>query len=238
VKFSKISCAKTFHFHKANGQCIAHNYLGSSTAGGSQVIWTGLLRHSGVQYHISAFCQVALHITAHGNNFIFKVFNEGYQNLYFRAVPAFADDHNYIRLLNHTNIAVDGIRGMQKDGRRSCAIERRYNFLCNDRTFTYAAYNKPAFTMVNGRDSFFKFFIYQIREFTDRAGFKRNCFFCRGNNIFHSGDSAVIDFKGESMNDQELKGEYIKTYILKKEPLEKFREQFAFFEDRDLFNII
>ena len=58
-----------------------------------------------------------------------------------------------------------------------------------------------------------------------------------GNQIFHSGDSAVIDFKGEYLDKVNNIGEFTKTYTLSKEPLDIFRKQFAFFSDSDSFEI-
>ncbi len=57
------------------------------------------------------------------------------------------------------------------------------------------------------------------------------------NQIFHSGDSAVIDFMGENLDKERSSGEFSKTYTLPKEPLDFFRKQFAFFLDSDDFEI-
>jgi predicted amidohydrolase len=57
-----------------------------------------------------------------------------------------------------------------------------------------------------------------------------------GNDIYHSGDSMVVDAMGEVMftnADEEL----IHTITLEKEPLEKIREKLPFLEDRDVFGI-
>jgi omega-amidase len=59
-----------------------------------------------------------------------------------------------------------------------------------------------------------------------------------GNQILHSGDSAVIDYTGEIMNKEKNLGEFTKTYSLSKEPQDIFRKQFAFFSDSDNFEII
>jgi omega-amidase len=58
-----------------------------------------------------------------------------------------------------------------------------------------------------------------------------------GNGIFHSGDSAVIDFKGEKMKDENIPGEFISTYKLSYDELNKFRDHFAFFSDADDFSL-
>jgi len=58
-----------------------------------------------------------------------------------------------------------------------------------------------------------------------------------GNNIYHSGDSAVIDFKGDSLLTVNTKEEFILTTTLSKNNLEEFRKQFAFFQDGDEFEI-
>jgi omega-amidase len=58
-----------------------------------------------------------------------------------------------------------------------------------------------------------------------------------GHDIFHSGDSAVIDFKGEYIGDKISSGEFIRTYTLSYDMHLNFRKQFAFFDDRDEFEI-
>ena len=58
-----------------------------------------------------------------------------------------------------------------------------------------------------------------------------------GNQIFHSGDSAVIDFMGENMDKERSSGEFSKTFTLSKEPQDLLRKQFAFFSDSDSFEI-
>jgi len=59
-----------------------------------------------------------------------------------------------------------------------------------------------------------------------------------GNSIYHSGDSAVIDFKGEIISSIKAHEESIETVTLIKTPLNEFRKTFAFIEDADQFNIM
>jgi omega-amidase len=58
-----------------------------------------------------------------------------------------------------------------------------------------------------------------------------------GNNIFHSGESAVLDFKGDYMSNFIPSESSVKSFTLSKDPLDTFRKQFAFFEDRDEFEV-
>src|SRR5205823_2238838 len=55
--------------------------------------------------------------------------------------------------------------------------------------------------------------------------------------IYHSGDSAVIDFKGEIISHIKPYEEAIETVTLSKTPLHEFRKTFAFIEDADEFKI-
>ncbi len=55
-----------------------------------------------------------------------------------------------------------------------------------------------------------------------------------GNNIYHSGDSSLIDYKGEIIF-QQAKEEFVKTFTLTKEPLEAYRKEFPVLMDRDEF---
>lgn len=57
-----------------------------------------------------------------------------------------------------------------------------------------------------------------------------------GNNIEHSGESSVIDFKGKILF-QRANKEIIYTTTLSKDSLEKFRSDFPFLLDRDEFTI-
>jgi omega-amidase len=58
-----------------------------------------------------------------------------------------------------------------------------------------------------------------------------------GNNIFHSGESSVIDFKGDQIIDVNNKEEFIQTSTLTKNNLDEYRKQFAFFQDGDEFEL-
>ena len=58
-----------------------------------------------------------------------------------------------------------------------------------------------------------------------------------GNNIFHSGDSAVIDYKGELTSSENQPVEFVSTYSLSHEKLINYRKQFGFYNDSDHFEI-
>jgi omega-amidase len=59
-----------------------------------------------------------------------------------------------------------------------------------------------------------------------------------GNNIYHSGESDVLNFKGESLISADKKTEFVETVSLSKTDLDEFRKHFAFFQDRDDFRIL
>jgi omega-amidase len=58
-----------------------------------------------------------------------------------------------------------------------------------------------------------------------------------GSNIYHSGDSAIINFKGEMLNNACPNDVCIETITLSKKELEAFRHQLAFIDDADDFTI-
>ena len=58
-----------------------------------------------------------------------------------------------------------------------------------------------------------------------------------GNDIYHSGESAVINYKGEEISGIPGHEENIETVELHKEELENFRSQLPFLEDADSFTI-
>ena len=58
-----------------------------------------------------------------------------------------------------------------------------------------------------------------------------------GNNIFHSGESAIIDYKGEYLNEIIPSQNFIESFNLSRDPLDNFRKQFVFFDDGDRFEI-
>ena len=58
-----------------------------------------------------------------------------------------------------------------------------------------------------------------------------------GNEIYHSGDSAVINFKGELITKLHAHDEGIETITLSYTDLEEFRKQFPVLDDADEFNI-
>jgi predicted amidohydrolase len=58
-----------------------------------------------------------------------------------------------------------------------------------------------------------------------------------GNDIYHSGESAVINYKGEEISGISAHEESIETVELHKEELENFRSQLPFLEDADSFTL-
>ena len=58
-----------------------------------------------------------------------------------------------------------------------------------------------------------------------------------GNDIYHSGESAVINYKGENICGINAHEEIIETVELHKEEMENFRAQLPFLEDADSFTI-
>jgi omega-amidase len=58
-----------------------------------------------------------------------------------------------------------------------------------------------------------------------------------GNAIYHSGESAVINYKGEEISGISAHEEVIETIELHKEEMENFRTQLPFLEDADSFTI-
>ena len=58
-----------------------------------------------------------------------------------------------------------------------------------------------------------------------------------GNIIYHSGNSAVIDFKGEQISNTKSDTESIETISLSKQSLIDFRKHFPFADDADVFKI-
>jgi omega-amidase len=59
-----------------------------------------------------------------------------------------------------------------------------------------------------------------------------------GNNIYHSGDSAILNFKGEMMNDSCPNEQCNETITLSKKELVDFRQQLPFIEGADEFRIL
>lgn len=58
-----------------------------------------------------------------------------------------------------------------------------------------------------------------------------------GNDIYYSGDSAMIDFKGELINPLMASDNFATTYTLSYSDLTQFRKQFPFYNDADQFEI-
>lgn len=58
-----------------------------------------------------------------------------------------------------------------------------------------------------------------------------------GNDVYHSGDSAVYGFTGEVLSKTQAHVESVETIDLNPEELKEFRKHFAFFQDGDKFEI-
>lgn len=58
-----------------------------------------------------------------------------------------------------------------------------------------------------------------------------------GNGIYHSGESAVINFKGEQISSINAHEESVETVLIRKTDMEDFRRQLPFLDDSDDFTI-
>lgn len=58
-----------------------------------------------------------------------------------------------------------------------------------------------------------------------------------GNEIYHSGDSAIVNFKGEIISKTPTKEEYIEAITIDYKELEDFRKQFPVLDDADEFRL-
>ena len=58
-----------------------------------------------------------------------------------------------------------------------------------------------------------------------------------GNTIYHSGDSAVINYKGEIISKTKPHEESVETIVLSKEDLEEWRKLFPAWMDADEFHL-
>ena len=58
-----------------------------------------------------------------------------------------------------------------------------------------------------------------------------------GNNIYHSGDSAILNFKGEIISKTQPHKESIETITLSKKDLDEWRKNFPAWMDADKFKV-
>jgi predicted amidohydrolase len=58
-----------------------------------------------------------------------------------------------------------------------------------------------------------------------------------GNNVYHSGDSAAINFKGEIISKTKASEESVETITLSKKDLEEWRKVFPAWMDADEFQV-
>ena len=81
----------------------------------------------------------AVCIGSDGDEAVSKVFDQRRQNPNFGRFAAFGKANHKISGLNHAQIAVNGIRCVQKNSRGTRRIEGSHNFLGNDGTFSNAS---------------------------------------------------------------------------------------------------
>jgi omega-amidase len=58
-----------------------------------------------------------------------------------------------------------------------------------------------------------------------------------GNEVFHTGDSVILDYKGEKLSNTQPSEESTESIILHKKELQEFRQQFPFEWDADEFEL-
>src|SRR6185369_17295135 len=92
----------------------------------------GFLVYCSVQYERCLPGQYGLQVTHHGDERIAKIADKAEKHFYFRALPAFADDEHDVMFLHHTQVAMDGVGSVKKNGRRPGGVEGRHDLLCDD----------------------------------------------------------------------------------------------------------
>ena len=106
--------------------------------------------HRGVQDEVGLLGQVGVgvaHQRGQGHAFAAQ---QRHQHLDFGRVAAFADGHHKVLGLNHAQVAVDGVGGVHKQGRRAGAVERGHDFAGNVGAFANARHHYPAGKPQNG----------------------------------------------------------------------------------------
>jgi hypothetical protein len=145
MESGKIIAAETSQFHEGYGEGVAHDHLSGGAAGWGEVVDAGFLGYGCIEDDGCLAGEGGLQITDHAYQGVTKVANKRQEHFDFGAISALADDHHNILWLDHAEISVYGVGGVEEYCGGACRVQRRYDLLCDDGAFSDAADHYAAF---------------------------------------------------------------------------------------------
>lgn len=126
VEASKVVGAEVAAFDEGNGKGVSHNELCGGAGGGGQVVGACLVVHGGVEHDVGLVGKEGVGVAHYSDKGVAEVLEQGYEHFNLGGITALGDaDHNVVGL-HHTEVAVDGIGGMKKQGWGTCGVEGRH----------------------------------------------------------------------------------------------------------------
>ena len=111
--------------HHRHRQGVAHDQRGGGAGGRGQVEGAGLLGHVAVQDHVRMGRQGRLLGTGEGDDLDPKSLQGRQQVDQFLRLPGIAEGEHHVAVVEDPEVPVQGIHGVENDGRGAGAAERR-----------------------------------------------------------------------------------------------------------------
>src|SRR5208337_3921650 len=137
----EIVRAKPALLQQGNGKSISDGHRHGCAGRGRKIQRTSLFLHADVQRYIAGFRQRRLQISRERDDRDFQPFQRLQQIQDLFRFAAVADGQQGIAARQHTQIAVQRVRRMQKERRRAGARERSGNLAADQPGFSHARHN-------------------------------------------------------------------------------------------------
>ncbi|MBS1271707.1 MAG: hypothetical protein MAGBODY4_00839 [Candidatus Marinimicrobia bacterium] len=124
-------------FQEGDGECVSHGQHGGGAGRRRQSERTGLFRHAGIQHKIRSVAKRRIRIASNCNQSDTEPLKRRQQFDQFVRLAAVGERQHHIFSCDHTQIAVDAFGGVQINGRRASARQRRRQFARNHPGFTH-----------------------------------------------------------------------------------------------------
>lgn len=136
VEAGEVAGSEVATFDEGHREGVAHHQLCGGAGGGGQVVGAGFVLHGGVEDDVGLMGQEGVGVAHDGDEGVAEVLYQGYQYLDFWCVARLGDADDDIAGTHHTEVAVNGIGGMEEKRWCACRIQCRDNFLGDVGTFS------------------------------------------------------------------------------------------------------
>lgn len=178
MEAGEVACGEVAAFDESHGEGVAHDELGGGGGGGCEVVGAGLVLDGGVEDDVGFMGEEGVGVADDSYETVAEVFDERHKDLDFGGVAGFGDADDDVARADHAEVAVDGVGGVEEEGRGAGGVEGR-DYLDSDvGAFADTGDDNAAGGGKNGLDGFGKGVVDIVAEIFDGIFFVYNHLVC------------------------------------------------------------